>query len=196
MPTEEQKQETTEQSPAKPAKETVTVEKSTLDNILTIVKDQAKALETQQKEIEALKEAGGGPKIAKKVKEHTCVLRKYDGQIVKDFASEIYNEYDEKRKEFVLYVDLMLYNDKIVKKVKYLDFISNAERVNAKIVKREKLDEISTIDGITRKTEPDGDWANRPTDEFVEVESIVDKYGFQVEYEGEILNLGEIAINL
>lgn len=193
---EEQKQETNKEVTEKTVKETVTVEKSTLDNILSVVKEQAKALEKQKGEIEALKEASGGPKIAKKVKEHTCVLRKYDGQIVKDFASDIYNEYDEKKKEFVLYVDLLLYNEKIAKKVKYLEFISNAERVNAKIIKREKVDEISKIDGITRKMEPDGDWSNKPTDEFVEVESIIDKYGFQVECEGEILNLGEIAINL
>ena len=104
----------------------VSIPKNKLDEILSLVKEQGQALKAQSKEIENLKLNGveQTPRIAKKIKDHYCNLRKHNGKIVTGFASQVYNEWDERRKEFILYIDLQLEDETVVKKVKYLDFVS------------------------------------------------------------------------
>lgn len=180
---------------AKP--EMVSIPKDQLNSIAKLIKEQGEALKSQAKDIEKLKSGiDQGPRIAKKIKEHFVTLREYEGQIVKGYDGDVYNEYDERKREFVLYVDLILYNDKIVKKVKYLDFVSNAKRVSAKIIKKEE-NEISNVEGLIRKNEPSGEYGTVSSDSIVEVESIIKEYKFEVELEnGNVLNLSEKVINI
>lgn len=176
----------------------VSIPKNKLDEILGLVKAQGEALKNQSREIENLKANGVAqtPRIAKKVKDHYCNLRKYNGKIVVDYASEIYNEWDERKKEFVLYVDLKLEDEKIVKKVKYLDFVSNAERLKVKILKQE-AEEKETVEAMIQQKAPDGEYGTMLTDVLVPVESIEKIYTFTVELEdGKTLSLNQTVINI
>lgn len=193
------KKETTptpEKTVAKPAEKKVEVSKDKLDEILTLVKDQAKKLQIQEKKISDLETGEQKPKVMKRIKEHYVMLRKHSGEIVKGFAGDVYREFDERGKEWILYVDLLLNNGKKVVKVPYLDFISNAERVKAKIVKKEK-EEISTTEAYINQKEAHGEFGTLITDVVVPVESIVEEYTFEVELDnGEKLSLNERAINI
>lgn len=174
----------------------VEVSKDKLDEILNLVKDQAKKLEIQEKKISDLETGEQKPRIMKKIKEHYVILRKHEGKIVKGFENGVYREFDERNKEWVLYVDLVLDGGNVVKKIAYLDFISNAERVKAKIVKRDK-EEKETVEAYINKKEPVGEFGTLISDVVVPVESIVEEYTFEVELEdGEKLQLNERAINI
>ena len=169
----------------------VEVDADRLTEVLNLVKSQKQAIETMAGEIEILKtKSSDKPLVTKKVKEHYCFLRKLNGEVVKGFKGGVYKEFDERQKEFILYVDVILYNDKVVNKVNYLDFISNAEKVKAKIVEK-KTEEKSTIEAYVNQTEPQGEFGTLVTDVMVPVESIVEEYTFEVEVEG----LGKVTLN-
>lgn len=175
----------------------VQVDAEKLNEVLNLVKTQATAIDTLTKEMEILKtKTNDKPLIAKKVKDHYCYLRKLNGKIVKGFKGGVYKEYDERQKEFVLYVDIILYDDKVVNKVDYLDFISNAEKVKAKIVTK-KIDKEETVEAYINQTEPLGEFGTQMTEVVVPVESIVEKYTFDVEVEDlGTLTLSEKVINI
>lgn len=197
---EELKNETTETKVAektdKPqTSKKVEVSKDKLDEILNLVKDQAKKIEDQGAKIAEL-QSGDKPKVMKRIKEHYVILRKHDGEIVKGFDGGVYREFDERNKEWVLFVDLLLNNGKTAKKVPYLDFISNAERVKAKITRKDK-EEHSTVEAYVNQKEARGEFGTLITDVVVPVESIVEEYNFEVELDnGEKLSLNERAINI
>jgi len=169
----------------------ITIPKSKLDEVLGLLKKQGK-------EIEELRSRGveQTPRIAKKIKDYYCNLRRYQGEIVVDFASQIYNEWDERKREFVLYFDLKLQSGKVVKKVKYLDFVSNSEKVKVKILK-ESFEEKSTVEAMIQQKEPEGEFGTIITDVLVPVESIEKVFTYTVELEGgETLELNQSAINI
>ncbi len=176
----------------------VSIPKNKLDEILSLVKEQGQALKAQSKEIENLKLNGveQTPRIAKKIKDHYCNLRKHNGKIVTGFASQVYNEWDERRKEFILYIDLQLEDDTVVKKVKYLDFVSNAERLKVKILSQ-KDEEKSTVEAMIQQKEPEGEFGTILTDVLVPVESIEKIYTYTVDLgEGKTLELDQSVINI
>lgn len=176
----------------------VSLPKNKLDEILNLVKSQGEALNKQAEEIKNLKLNGieQTPRIAKKIKDHYCNLRKYDGKIVVGFASEVYNEWDERKKEFVLYIDLKLEDEKIAKKVKYLDFVSNAERLKVKIIET-KVDEKSSVEAMIQQKEPEGEYGTILSDVLVPVEAIEKIYTFTVDLgDGKTLSLDQSVINI
>lgn len=176
----------------------VSIPKNKLDEILSLVKEQGQALKAQSKEIENLKLNGveQTPRIAKKIKDHYCNLRKHNGKIVTGFASQVYNEWDERRKEFILYIDLQLEDETVAKKVKYLDFVSNAERLKVKILSQ-KDEEKSTIEAMIQQKEPEGEFGTILTDVLVPVESIEKIYTYTVDLgEGKTLELNQSVINI
>ena len=196
----ETKSETTTETKAKSTAEIkpeltktkVEVEKTKLDEILNLVKEQGKVISEQAKKIENIEKNGieQKPLIIKKVKDHYVMLRKFKNEIVKGFDSDVYKEWDEKSRDWKLYVDIKLYNDEVVKKVDYLDFISNAPRVKAKIIKTEKND-VSNVEAYINTKEPQGEFGTIITDVVVPVESIVTEYDYKVEVEG----IGELELN-
>lgn len=176
----------------------VSIPKNKLDEILSLVKEQGEALKSQSKEIENLKLNGveQTPRIAKKIKDHYCNLRKHNGKIVTGFASQVYNEWDERRKEFILYIDLQLEDETVAKKVKYLDFVSNAERLKVKILSQ-KDEEKSTVEAMIQQKEPEGEFGTILTDVLVPVESIEKIYTYTVDLgEGKTLELNQSVINI
>jgi hypothetical protein len=175
----------------------VEVDASKLTEVLNLVKSQATAISDLTREMEVLKnKTSDKPLVAKKVKDHYCFLRKLNNQVVKGFKGNVYKEYDERQKEFILYVDVILYDGKVVNKVDYLDFISNAEKVKAKITKKE-VNQVETVEAYINQTEPKGEFGTQLTEVQVPVESIVEEYTFDVEVEDlGTLTLSEKVINI
>ncbi len=179
------------------APKTVEVKKDSLDAILKTIKEQEARLASQEAKIKSFEENGieQKPRIVKRVKEHVCFLRTHKDEVVKGFDGNVYKEWDEKVREFVLYVDLVLYSGKVAKKVDYVDFISNAPKVKALIVKKDK-EEKSEVEAYINKKEPSGEFGTVITDVIVPVENIIEEYTFEVDVDGAKYTLSEKAINI
>lgn len=172
--------------------EKVTISKDKLDKILSLVENQGKAISEQAKKIENFEKNGieQKPIVIKKIKEHYCMLRRFKDEIVKGFEGDVYKEYDSMTRDWKLFVDIILYSNKVIKHVDYIDFINNAEKVKAKIIKKDKK-EISNIEAYINQKEPQGEFGTLITDVIVPVENIIEEYNFDVEVE----NLGEFRLN-
>lgn len=112
----------------------------------------------------------GVPPVLQKVKERTCRLRVVDGKVVLGWTDKkVYSEYSKDRREDMLYIDLLLQGASKPKKMEYLNFLNNSERIIVKIIKVDD-EPIEKVDSFVNKKEYNGDFGMNETDVRVPVE--------------------------
>jgi hypothetical protein len=164
--------------------------------------DQNKALAQRINDMEV-----GKRPVLQKVTEHTVRLRKVDGHVVLGYANRsanpakplyVYDEWSDIEKEKVQFVDLILEGVKDPKKMRYVDFLNESERVDAKVVAKHKLDTPPIIQGYVNKREFDGKYSMVEKDFLVPVEIHMEVYTFDVEFPDgtKMEGLHESVINI
>lgn len=167
--------------------------KSTEGKVL-VDKEQLDTILNRLKTLEIQVEQGPGIKTAKEVKEKTGRLRKINGSYVLGFDGQVWNEYNEKRREEELFVKVKLSNGK-TEKVNYKTLILESERVDVTILKQEIREEVKTDGEVeVRKVE---DYKTVGTDVYVPMEVVTPIMSCTVKTpEGEEFTIESEAINI
>lgn len=128
--------------------------------------------------------------VLHKATEHTVRLRKVDGHVVLGYENRhpnpakslyVYDEWSDVEKEKIQFVNLILDGVKEPKKMRYVDFLNESERVDAKIIKKHEMDLPPIIQGYVNKREFDGKYGMIEKDYLVPVEIHMKQYTYDVE---------------
>jgi hypothetical protein len=157
--------------------------------------------EELKKRVDDLTEGLDKPRVVKKVKDHIVRLSRWKGKIVISFDGDLYTKWDERKRQDILYVDVILEDGKKVEEVPFLDFLNTRDVVEAKIISR-NVEEKEIIDGYVNKAEFDGNYNMVIKDAVVPLESIVKLTKFEVQlpnneqYKAKKLIIDEKYVNI
>lgn len=151
--------------------------------------------------LEKIESNQGQPKIFKKIKDHIVRISRWKGNLVVGFDGDLYQKWDDKKRQDILYVDLVFEGGKTEKEVPFLQFLNSRDVVEAKIISR-NVEEKEIIDGYVNKAEFDGNYNMIIKDAVVPLESIIKLTTFEVElpnnedYKGRKLQIDEKYVNI
>ncbi len=128
-----------------------------------------------------------GMQIRKKALEHDYILRKWDDKYVLGFENVgredrplyVYNVYNEKIRMNEQFVNLVLEDEKqSVKKIPYIDFLRDSEKVKARKIKEEPHETVKEYGFIPKKDMAENGYGMFETMVMVPVEVVSKEYTF------------------
>lgn len=175
------------------------------EELLQQLMESAKKTQVLQEQIEALQKNAvaqdtNNPRILKTPKGKEIGIRKYQKKYVIGWQNKgeenspeyVYQEYDDQRKEFVDYIDLIFLNEKKPVKTNYAHYFRNSSKEFFKVEKEIENEPIIREDGYVQKKElADNGFGVMLTDTFVPLESVIKTKTFIININGQEVEIHE-----